>query len=456
MSELNLAALINKRHSDGAINIWERDGSVILSQLNVRDVLDISELCTSLTWQFSVFDSESEPWELDNIDDEFGPYRLEFTLPQCDEGTAKILTVKGFEDWIHRNSGEEVVYIALLTTKIICRSVALVPWGDEVDFHSNPIRKNPNHLVRQYGTKHLETDISRFLLAHPLSIDLSSPISQIWAKYSFKQLSINLSSEIDLDQGSIQLNGPPKVSLAIPSEDNFSIEAKEIDNFLYLQEAATWVYEDEHSAEMRHILFSVELARLHHQNVEYKELFLSKSHFALESARLAYQLGISDISSETLKALTDLRKSVSDETSKLNDLTRQLFTATTSALIIGLGLIAIRLGKVAEPSVIIGILIVVDMHVAMTIYAGNKFISLQNDIYSQWKGRLHSYLSEDEYQTLVKKPLEDASCNYKHYVILCALAVFILSCSVLLFASRQVDYFKSAPQKDTEQLIEEK
>jgi hypothetical protein len=74
----------------------------------------------------------------------------------------------------------------------------------------------------------------------------------------------------------------------------------------------------------------------------------------------------------------------------------------------------------------------------MTIYSGFKFIDSQKNISSAWKGKIHNYLSDEEYQELVAQPIKEASDNYKSYVAICSVAVIILSLTVFLFALHPV------------------
>jgi hypothetical protein len=84
---------------------------------------------------------------------------------------------------------------------------------------------------------------------------------------------------------------------------------------------------------------------------------------ALESAKIAYQMALSSNSRDTLAALTDLRKAVTDETAQLTGLSRQLSTAVAGALATGIGLVAARITSHAPATLATALMVVVAVYV---------------------------------------------------------------------------------------------
>jgi hypothetical protein len=154
--------------------------------------------------------------------------------------------------------------------------------------------------------------------------------------------------------------------------------------FSALQESAKWVFENEREAEMRHTLLSAEIARCAFMDSAATVFFETHMTSALESARIAYQLAISETSRETLKSLTDLRKSITDETSKLSDLSRQLITAVTGAIALVVGLIAARASaSTLAPGWLINVVLLVAVfYVAIVAWSGHLLVKLQRQLRS--------------------------------------------------------------------------
>lgn len=89
MSVIALAEMLDRRASDGNIFIVEHESRVTVSNANVRDILDVCDLCGSLNWPVEIFDANETPWEADELEDEYAPFRAEFSLPSPPRGVPK-------------------------------------------------------------------------------------------------------------------------------------------------------------------------------------------------------------------------------------------------------------------------------------------------------------------------------------------------------------------------------
>jgi len=145
-------------------------------------------------------------------------------------------------------------------------------------------------------------------------------------------------------------------------------------------------------------------------------LYRNSGQPALEGAKIAFEMGLHKISADTLKALADLRKAVSDEAAKLGDTTRQLAGAVSGAMFGGIALIVARLTMatsnltVAAAVLLIGIVLAI--YVCGTIWTGNQFVNIQRDLRDQWRNRLYRFLPEDEYQRMVIGPAQRAESAF--------------------------------------------
>src|SRR5690606_34146072 len=145
------------------------------------------------------------------------------------------------------------------------------------------------------------------------------------------------------------------------------------ESFESLQASAAWVFDNDREAESRHILLANEIARASNNGTEFSRCFGTQISDCLSGAKITYQMMLSDLSRDTLKALGDLRKVITEETAKVTDVTRQLIGGVSAALAVGFGLIATRLSTNTNPWLIAAVMILVAVYVAVIIYSGLQF-----------------------------------------------------------------------------------
>lgn len=115
-------------------------------------------------------------------------------------------------------------------------------------------------------------------------------------------------------------------------------------------------------------------------------------------------MSISDLGKDTLKALSDLKKSVTEDTSKVADATRQTVAAVATALAVGLGLLAARVTTSTAPWLILAVMLVVLLYVGTIVYSGYTYIVLQRQLRVDWQPRLYRFLSDEDFKRMVTAP----------------------------------------------------
>ena len=159
---------------------------------------------------------------------------------------------------------------------------------------------------------------------------------------------------------------------------------------------------------------------------------------ALESARIAYNFGVTEQSKDTLKALSDLRNSVGDETAKLAETTRGLATVVTGAVVANIGIIVARLSIAADShwvaSAAITIGAVLALYVGSVVLSGFQFLSLQQTLRIEWRNRLYRFLDDSEYKRMVVDPVARAERAFKVAASIGGLMTALLFIGVLLIA----------------------
>src|SRR3546814_3755901 len=115
---------------------------------------------------------------------------------------------------------------------------------------------------------------------------------------------------------------PPRLNISLPKND--LVQELDLEGYLNLQAAVSWVYEDIASTEQRHALFAAEFARSVSREEPIGKAFWAAGRDVLEGSRLAFQLSQSNLSREAIKAQGDLRRAIADDMSKAAEGTRSL------------------------------------------------------------------------------------------------------------------------------------
>lgn len=143
----------------------------------------------------------------------------------------------------------------------------------------------------------------------------------IWAAHALNYLSRCFANEIDTAGTLLTFKGPPKLNLTISQVAN-DVGELSLSEFEVVQDAAGWVFDNSREAEVKHILLSAEIARSGRADGDAGDYFKENLAAALDCAKIAYQMAVSEITKDTLKSLGDLRKAVTEETSKATDAMR--------------------------------------------------------------------------------------------------------------------------------------
>ncbi|MFA5964723.1 MAG: hypothetical protein WC804_11955 [Sphingomonas sp.] len=409
MSVENLAARLDALDADGAF-VAEGEASVSISNLEIDVAREIFGLTATLDWATRAFDGAGNEWDLDVLDEAFAPFRIEIDKPAAPVGVIRLLTNVGFAALLERDEARPHWQVARLTKDIVTIGARFTPWlerAPEVGLNL-PVR-SPRTLVREFaGLRAVPANLDRWLLRDPCDFTLDEPAAATWAERASRMLLLSLPDEYDGDRRILRFKGPPRLELNYPIAGTAISSALGEFGFKALQSALAWVFEVERESEMRHILLATELARCGGTGEESAQFLRDNLADALEGAKTAYQVQLAGMSSDALKTLAELRKSVTDETAKVADATRQIITSVAGALAVGAGLIAARLTIVANPSLILLVMVMAGAYVAITILSGVMFTLLQRNVRKEWQPRLYRFLSKPDYEALVGRPARTA------------------------------------------------
>ncbi|MBB4190052.1 hypothetical protein GGE45_002539 [Rhizobium aethiopicum] len=454
LSPKNLAKLLNEWDDSYRISISESHAYLTVRGVREEDAKAVLEGLRSLDWPIEVEDASQAPVPVSKIENGLPPFK--FTCKKPDgQSSMRILTNEGLRTWLGNQEADPVVELGALDEGFATYATTFVPWGEAVVEVSRPaLDTNPRRLVREVGERLVPENVSRFVLlegSHVPAIDGPGPAS-VWAGEASRAMARSLCSEIDGSE--VMFRGPPACRYLVPAD--FANELGE-DGFCHLTNLARWVFEFSAEAETRHGLAVAELARWPANGQCLADLYKDSGAAVLESAKIAHQLGLSKISSDSMKTLSDLRKNVADEASKLNDVTRQLAGAVASALFGGAAVVIARLSlKDATLGVdyaIISIGIVLFGYVCLVAYSGHRFIQIQSGLRSQWREKLYRFLSNGEYKEMVMDPAKDSEQMYYLAAIAGVILAFVLSVSLIVMGAMLISGQVAARSSQAEPAI---
>jgi hypothetical protein len=418
----NLAQKIDSIIAHGNGFLVETASTVLVSGLKASHAIEIGEGVEVLGWPILFEDSSSSNCALPDIGFDLEPYRLTITKPVV-EAKTRLLTNAGFRGWLDTDKCMGIFEVSQLAQPFRSYGMAVCVWDSICEFPTRAPMKSPRTLVRETSAvRSVPDNIRPWLLEESSAVPWNDPGFEIWAFESAKRLLLSLSSEVNGVHGGLVFAGHPKAKFDAPA--TAVTQDLGLAGFASLQMAAKWVYENDREAETRHRLFANEVARSSLGRSNVCSVIFASGGDALEGARLAFQLGVDDLSRDTLKVLGDLRKALGEEASKLADSTRQLAASVAGSLVLGLGLFAAKLGTETPKSIVYILAGILLGYVFAVIISNIQFVRLQRHIRLEWRGRLYRFLSDDDYRRMVTVPASRAERSiYVAMAIGSALAI---------------------------------
>ena len=394
--------------SDAGGLLSESDTAIFVHALNVEQAKQLVAVLTEGNWSFDLEDGGSNHITAADLIDDYAPFKVLAHKPADKAGPGIMVTNTGFSNLLRQHPPIGCLRLARCESQFETATLRVAPLDDTVSFEPRPNNASPRRVVRESNeTRVVPSDIGPWLLRDADNMPWADPSFQTWAHQGWINVIRSLANEVD--GSGMVFRGPPLVRLTTRLDGEHEGEA----GFCAIQKAGAWVYDNERELEMRHGFFAAEIARAAGTGGDAIGVIGRLAGPALESARIAYGLNLSQVSRDTLKALADLRKAISDETSKLTDATRSVATSVATAVFAGAGVILARL-TTGTPSYALIILACVPLvYVLAVIMSGWHFVKLQRRIREQWRKRLYVFLPEADYRQMVEEPAEDAESAFR-------------------------------------------
>lgn len=418
-SRTKLAEFLNEITKEGQVALTETRDGISVYQLSGAQAAQVISLFDSADWHSIVVSDEGGELSVETLSDELESVQVTAQRVPLPEGIEAVLTAAGMDRLLGREPSAKRVWVEGLTEVIETETVQYAPWGTNHQFDARNDVVDPAKVVRFLRTgEGPRGNLGRFLLRRPEQKSDCATMA-VWKTHATRRLLTALSQEVEPD-GQLLFRGPPPARFSNILTDELADK-----DFRSLQEAGRWVYENERDVESRHTLFSAEIARTTLRPGNLNDLAHSLS-LSLEGAKIAYGFNLTQQSRDTLKALTDLRKAITEETSKLSDTTRSLCAAVVGSIFANIGLLIARatvpLNGVYVASAAFIMSVVLALYVLAVICSGIQYISIQRQLRLEWRYKIYRFLGDVEYQAMVEKPVRRAE---KSFYVVCVIGTIM-------------------------------
>ncbi|MFB1164143.1 hypothetical protein ACEZED_20775, partial [Escherichia coli] len=247
-----------------------------------------------------------------------------------------------------------------------------------------------------------------------------------WLQVSCNMLCRTLVNELLADEKkSICLTGKPPKKLIYGDPDIL------LSDYSVLQTVINWIFIEGNEIELKHTFFTSELAREWPEYLSFCEGLPKKLPMAFESAKLLYKAHIRASSRETIKSLSDLRKTLAEDTQKIISQSKDITSALWKDLALVISLFAIKYALDASkinitnnifPYMFFALSIYIFISQVTTLFINKNYFKILDNTRLVWRDKLYGFLDDTDYENLAVTPLREA---YKAYQIIATFVVIL-------------------------------
>ena len=335
------------------------------------------------------------------------------------------------------SSSVRQVWVACEFDRFKTESCRVDPWTDDASEVSAAEEESrvpdPRRLVKDFVGGSVPKSIFPYLITS--DEPAPSKVFDNWKNLAVVRLLHSLVNEvISKDGEEVVITGtrPRKIgsNLKAPYSDEL---------FKAATEAAKWVYASGSDVDTRFALFTYELSREWPDTLTFKDGFAARGEHALEAAKTAFLAHVQETSKDTLKSLGDLRKTLTEEVTKVVSQTRDVLGTMWRDFMIAA---TVFLGRVvllgsdkplSNPgplrALLSGAAILLIFSIFLSLRTNAKFMSISDASRSEWRRKLYGFMSDDDFKKLSDIPLADSTREYKRVVCWVAAAyVAVIAC----------------------------
>jgi hypothetical protein len=389
--------------------------------------------------------------EFDDIEGESLAVILEKTV---EENRCFFFSQKGFKGWLENLSvtdpslkNRTCVEIADDFSEFSTFLFSVKPFGSELSLpDSKQAPEKPGKFVRDFTQKFTPQYINAWLINNrPAEF---SDYFLTWSNIAKQKLIYCLPSEIRAEGDDAQVFFRGGRSLPIPIEKEIAWDNISFD---LVSDVCEWVYSTPREAETKFQLLN------NHIGINWiigqtwpsgaKDILPN----SLAGAKEAFAFHLQEQSKEVVKSLGDLRKGLQEEVNKTQAATRDLVSALWRDFAVA-GVVAVLKAPILPTAISdtsmkalqVGVSTLLFLSLAVSTISNLKFNHLADSSRKNWRRKLYSFMSDDDWKRLVEVPIKSGRTAYWISWSLCltlylAMIRYLLGLAVPNFISSYVD-----------------
>ncbi|MDN4144035.1 hypothetical protein QYE80_03495 [Pseudomonas tohonis] len=300
---------------------------------------------------------------------------------------------------------------------------------------------NPRKIIKDYTGSQINPN--HLFWITPCDSDISDDLFAKWLDIATPRASMLLVSEISTTDTNkyYSIKGSKTLEFL---HDNQTIAISR-DEHYSIHDALHWIFETSREAEIRHTLLCQRLSHNDPKKNENWIRYISRTiKPALSNSREDYKNHLLVKTGELLKAITDIRKTVSDETNKIVDKTSALTSSLLRDASITFMIATLRQTLIAKNIItresasflLIATVAWLAISILLTGYQNKIFIHTLIRFRRSWSKGLSSLVPESELKKISRRPIREAIANYgriKKIIDLIYATLILIIVSILLF-----------------------
>lgn len=424
-----------------------------LPALSVSDICTLNDFADSYKKFFTLEcrTEEGEKFPLPDASGQLVGSSANLKISKLPRGTSTVFfTVSGLRrslknDKVQRSN---IVYLFFIFSEFSSRSCNFKIWSEDQSADDiSHLLIDPRNFIRDSTGGALVEHLKFWTLrTRP---DVLSEAFRVWEEIAIPCSSLIFCTEVWKKNLALNLvfSGPQKLEIEYDEKtDKIPFDT------LKVVESTSWILDVDREVDIRHNFFSSRIASERRRKLEtWPEFFNRVASRVLENSKNDYKAHLHSKSSETLKAIADLRKIIAEESSKIIDRTHALTSTLFRDIAIAIGTVSIKILAVKEASIESSFLLVFSVlwlaaSLSITISTNRAYIISLTKSRFLWSKKVNYLIPISEFKDLSTRPFKDAvkaynrSKSYAITIYTLTMAIMILmaiSQSRLVYATKE-------------------
>lgn len=339
-----------------------------------------------------------------------------------EESWCYFITLKGFENWLRASQFSTQQFQKKTCVWVVGEVVEFSTYSfsvKEMGGHKNlPATthspEKPWKTVRDLTQGYTPSSLDPWLLITEPAAE--SDAYNVWKNVAVEKLAFCLPTEIRREDESTHVVFRGGRSLPIIVDDPIDWANT---SFTTLHETCQWIYSTPRESETKFQLLNNHIAINWNNGATWPSGLAPLLKNSLSGAREAFSFHLQDQSKEAVKSLGDLRKGLQEEVNKTQTATRDLVAALWRDFAVAGVILALRtpmittgIANTAMTVLYFGVSVLFILSIAISTLSTLRFNCLGDSSREGWRKKLYSFMSTDDWDRLVEKPISAGRTVY--------------------------------------------